>query len=222
LGRLVRYSFPANFGLGANEALDYEVTRKKFDEITREVYQQTSQIFIFTPEEVALGFLNVANETMSRSMRNATKVRRFGPSAHVLASFGGAGGQHACLIADKLGIERIIIHKHSSILSAVGISQAELQFETSAQFTGTFSKDILPDIEAQIQTLRDKVQNELVAQGTEVESIEYDESLSMRYVGTDTNMAFSTPDDNDYGRKFVETHLREFAFVLGKIVVDSI
>ncbi|KAE8330727.1 Hydantoinase B/oxoprolinase-domain-containing protein [Aspergillus sergii] len=221
LGRLVPSSFPAIFGPGANMPLDYDITRKKFEEITREVNTQTSQNL--TPEEVALGFLDIANETMSRPMRNATEVRGFAPSAHALASFGGAGGQHACAIADKLGIERIIIHKHSSILSAVGISQAELQFETSAPFAGTFSFEILPRLEAQIQNLKDKVQKELIAQGAEAGSIEYEESLSMRYIGTDTNMTIVKPDDSDYGKSFVQTHLREFAFVLSRdIAVDSI
>ncbi|KAF7628420.1 Hydantoinase B/oxoprolinase-domain-containing protein [Aspergillus flavus] len=221
LGRLVPSSFPAIFGPGANMPLDYDITRTKFEEITREVNTQTSQNLI--PEEVALGFLDIANETMSRPMRNATEVRGFAPSAHALASFGGAGGQHACAIADKLGIERIIIHKHSSILSAVGISQAELQLETSAPFAGTFSLEILPRLEAQIQTLKDKVQKELIAQGASAGDIEYEESLSMRYIGTDTNMTIVKPDDSDYGKSFVQTHLREFAFILSRdIAVDSI
>ncbi|KAF7590075.1 hypothetical protein BBP40_003277 [Aspergillus hancockii] len=221
LGRPVLSSFPATFGPAADQPLDDEVTRRKFEDIPHEVNQQTSQNL--TPEEVALGFLNVANETMSRPIRNATEARGFAPSAHVLASFGGAGGQHARAIAEKLGIGQIVIHKHSSILSAVGITQAELQFETSIPFTGTFSMDILPDIEAQIRTLKETALKELKAQGADAGSIEYEESLSMRYVGADTNISISIPVDDDYGRKFIETHLREFAFVLSrKIAVDSI
>lgn len=81
--------------------LDYDITRKKFEEITRDIIEQTSQNL--TLEEATLGFLDVANETMSRPMCNAVEVRGFAPSAHALASFGGTGGQHAYAIADKLG-----------------------------------------------------------------------------------------------------------------------
>ena len=105
----------------------------------------------------------------------------------------------------------------------MGISQAELQIQTSAPFAGTFSLEIIPHLESQIQKLKHKVQMELIAQGAEVGSIEYEESINMRYIGTDTNMTIVKPDDGDYGKSFVQTHLREFAFVLSRdIAVDSI
>ncbi|EED17014.1 5-oxoprolinase, putative [Talaromyces stipitatus ATCC 10500] len=221
LGRLVLSSFPAIFGPNANMPLDYEITAQKFQEITREINKQASQNL--TPEEVALGFLNVGNETMSRPMRNATEVRGFAPSVHALVSFGGAGGQHACAIADKLGIKRILIHKYSSILSAVGIAQAELQTEATSPFTGNFSMKIISDIEQHIHKLKSKVRDDLVAQGADSNTVVFEESLSMRYGGTDTNLIISKPADNDYGRAFIEEHLREYAFNLSReISVNSI
>lgn len=221
LGRLVLSSFPAIFGPEANQTLDYEVTKQKFEEMTELVNEQTSQHL--TPEHVALGFLNVANETMTRPMRNATEVRGFAPSGHTLVSFGGAGGQHACSIANKLGITRILIHKYSSLLSAVGISQADLQFESTAPFTGFFSLDVLDKIREQIETLKTQVENELISQGADAATVTFEETLSMRYAGTDTNIAISKPNDEDYGKLFVATHLREFAFALDRqIYVDSI
>lgn len=221
LGRLVLSSFPAIFGPGANEELDYQITKQKFEVITKEINEQTAQSL--TPEQVALGFLNVANETMTRPMRNATEVRGFAPSSHTLVSFGGAGGQHACSIANKLGITRVLIHKHSSLLSAVGISQADLQYESTAPFTGFFHFDVLDDIRSQIESLKKQVENELLVQGADPSTVTFEESLSMRYAGTDTNIAISKPDDEDYGRVFKATHLREFAFALErKIYVDSI
>ncbi|KAE8140266.1 Hydantoinase/oxoprolinase [Aspergillus pseudotamarii] len=90
LGRLDLSSFPAIFGPGANMPLDYEITRKKFEGITLEVNEQTSRNL--TTDKVALGFLDVVNETISRPMRNVTEVQGFAPSTHALASFGGAGG----------------------------------------------------------------------------------------------------------------------------------
>lgn len=221
LGRLVRSSFPAIFGPDANQSLDLEITKQKFDEITRQINEQTGQTL--TPEEVAFGFLDVANETMTRPMRNATEVRGFAPGRHTLVSFGGAGGQHACSIANKLGIQRILIHKHSSLLSAVGISQADLQVEKTLPFVGFFSFDILGEIRSQIKKLRSKVETALYSQGADPLTIVFEESLSLRYAGTDTNIIVPKPDDEDYGGSFVATHLREFAFSLErKIHIDSI
>ncbi|KAI0381310.1 Hydantoinase B/oxoprolinase-domain-containing protein [Hypomontagnella monticulosa] len=221
LGRLNLSSFPAIFGKNANEPLDIDVVRTKFQEITDDFNAQTSQNL--TPEEVALGFLNIANETMSRPIRNATEARGYAPEKHNLVSFGGAGGQHACSIADKLGINRILIHKWSSLLSAYGISQSQLQFESSEPYTGEFSMDELPRIRERIKVLRKSVRDELVAQGADENTIKFDEALSLRYFGTDTNLVISKPEDEDYGATFVSEHLREFAFVLGRtIVVDSV
>ncbi|KAJ5898456.1 Hydantoinaseoxoprolinase N-terminal [Penicillium tannophilum] len=221
LGRLVMSSFPAIFGPEANQGLDYEITRQRFHEITQEINEQTGENL--TPEEVASGFLDVANETMTRPMRNATEVRGLAPNSHNLVSFGGAGGQHACAIANKLGISRILIHKHSSLLSAVGISQADLQIEKTVPFTGFFHLNELEKIRSQIQALKAQVQAELLSQGADTLSSVFEESLSMRYAGTDTNIAVPKPEDEDYGKSFETTHLREFAFQLDrKIHVDSI
>ena len=221
LGRLVQSSFPAIFGPNANGILDIEVTKRKFDDITREINEQTGQML--TPEEVAFGFLDVANETMTRPMRNATEVRGFAPSSHTLVSFGGAGGQHACSIANKLGITRILIHKHSSLLSAVGISQADLQVESTIPFVGFFELEVLDDIRVQIDKLKSQVEIALLSQGADPSTILFEESLSLRYAGTDTNIVVPKPEDENYGASFIATHLREFAFVLErKIQIDSI
>lgn len=91
LGRLVVSSFPSIFGKNADEPLDAAVVAERFQIITSEFNEQTSQSL--TPEEVASGFLNVANEAMSRPIRNATEARGFAPEKHNLFSFGGAGGR---------------------------------------------------------------------------------------------------------------------------------
>ncbi|RSL48875.1 hypothetical protein CEP54_012706 [Fusarium duplospermum] len=213
LGRLDISAFPAVFGKDAKQPLDMEVVKVKFREITDDFNEQTGQNL--TAEEVASGFLDVANETM--------KARGYAPEKHSLVSFGGAGGQHACSIANKLGIHRILIHKWSSLLSAYGISQAQLQFDSSEPFTGQFSLSELPRIRERIAHLKQKVRDELVAQGASNKSIQYDESLSLRYFGTDTNLAILRPDDEDYGAAFVSEHMREFAFALDRdIIIDSI
>ncbi|ETS82095.1 hypothetical protein PFICI_07097 [Pestalotiopsis fici W106-1] len=221
LGRLVVSSFPSIFGENADQPLDQDVVTAKFQEITADFNSQTSQNL--TAEEVALGFLDVANEAMSRPIRNTTEARGFAPEKHNLVSFGGAGGQHACAIASKLGIKRVLIHKWSSLLSAHGISQADLQYESFEPLSLDFGMDLNGFIKERLSLLREKVAAGLLAQGAQESTLRFDESLVMKYFGTDTTITVTTPDDLDYGAAFEALHLREFAFKLNrKIVIDSV
>lgn len=196
--------------------------------VLRQVFQfpllMTTHLNNKRNQSLTLGIaVNVANETMSRPIRNATEARGFAPEKHNLVSFGGAGGQHACSIADKLGIGRILIHKWSSLLSAYGISQAELQFEAIAPYSGKFSMQALSSIRARLDDLKSKVTQELLSQGANERLIVFDEFLILRYFGSDTTIVISKPDDEDYAKAFIADHLREFAFTLGRdVIVDSI
>ncbi|KAF7557575.1 hypothetical protein G7Z17_g605 [Cylindrodendrum hubeiense] len=219
LGRLVLSSFPAIFGEDAKQALDTEVVAQKFQQITADFNAQTSQNL--SPEDVALGFLNIANETMSRPIRNATEARGFAPENHNLVSFGGAGGQHACSIADKLGIKRILIHKWSSLLSAYGIAQAQLQHETFVPFTGKLTSEVLEKVQNRFGSLKKTVSTVLTSQGADPESIRYEESVLLKYFGTDTSLSISKT--SDYAAAFEAEHFREFAFSMKRdIIIESI
>lgn len=221
LGRLVLSSFPSIFGENADEPLDTEAVATKFKTITQDFNRQTSQSL--TTEEVALGFLDIANETMSRPIRNTTEARGYAPENHNLVSFGGAGGQHACAIADRLGVQRILIHKWSSLLSAYGIAQAELQYESLEPYAAKLDKDALVHVNARMAALKQKVSKELSQQGADETSLVFDESLVLRYFGTDTNLTISKPTDQDYATRFTSEHVREFAFSMNRnIVIESI
>ena len=225
LGRLVLSSFPAIFGENADQPLDSEVVKRKFQDLTAEFNTQTSQKL--TPEEVAYGFLDIANETMSRPIRNTTEARGFAPEKHNLVSFGGAGGQHACAIATKLGISRVMIHKWSSLLSAYGISRADLQTETMVPFAAKLTKGETSaagaGVEHRLASLREKVEAELTSQGALAGSVRLDESLVLKYFGTDTSLTISKPADGDYAAAFETEHLREFAFSMNRdIVIEAV
>lgn len=221
LGRLVLSSFPSIFGLEANQALDKDIIVEKFTNITAEFNSQTGQNL--SPEDVALGFLNIANEAMSRPIRNATEARGFAPENHNLVCFGGAGGQHACSIAEKLGIRRILIHRWSSLLSAHGISLADLQYEAFEPYANKLDADSMAHVESRYTKLQNRVQAELKSQGADELSLSYEWSLVLRYFGTDTNITISKPADGDYAKAFEQTHLREFAFSMNRdVIIESI
>jgi 5-oxoprolinase (ATP-hydrolysing) len=128
LGRLPVELFPKIFGPAKDQPLDAEATARAFAAITADVNRfyaekaalsaQDARPTVLTEDQVALGFIQVANEAMCRPIRAITQARGFDTSRHTLACFGGAGGQHACAIARSLGMKRVVIHRFAGILSA--------------------------------------------------------------------------------------------------------
>lgn len=123
LGRLVPRIFPQCFGPKENEPLDPNASESAFKILREQIISETGNDI--TLDDMVYGFVKIANETMARPIRTLTEARGFATSKHILASFGGAGGQHACEIAESLGITRVLIHRYSSILSAYGLALAD-------------------------------------------------------------------------------------------------
>lgn len=157
-------------------------------------------------------------------IRSLTEGRGHDARQHRLAVFGGAGGQHACSIARRLGIKTVVIHRYSSILSAYGMALADVveeAFEPSAEI---FNPESLTRITARLGALQDKVSVELVKQGFSEKSLRFEHYLNMRYADTGTALMIRKPLDGDYEKAFLDRHLTEFTFIVpGRpIVVDDI
>tara|TARA_B100001105_G_scaffold42254_1_gene30817 strand:- start:472 stop:2193 length:1722 start_codon:yes stop_codon:yes gene_type:complete len=200
LGRLHPEYFPKIFGSNENEALDFESARKAFEKITAEInaYSKERKLPAMSLEEVALGFLRVANEVMVRPIREISVMRGFDIKEHALACFGGAGGQHACAIARDLGISKIFIHRFSGILSAYGMGLADIVVEKQEP-----SALVLPEnkednslnyLLKNLNKLAAEAKTELLAQGYKSEQIEIKRYLNLRYQGTDTALMIPEPD----------------------------
>lgn len=157
-------------------------------------------------DEVAYGFVKVANETMARPIRSLTDARGYASAKHALAcefsflrlpateltrcnftAFGGAGGQHACEIARSLGISTIIIHRYSSILSAYGLALADRAHEVQEPCAEVYSSSTRPMFVDRIEKLKEKVIAELKSQGFAEDKIQTECYLNMRYEGSDTS-----------------------------------
>lgn len=214
LGRLIPDYFPKIFGATEDLPLDIDIATKKFEELTAQINADTGRSM--TPLEVAHGFIDVANESMSRPIRALTEARGFETGQHNLATFGGAGGQHACEIAKKLGIRRIVIHKYSSILSAYGMALAEVVQEAQEPSSEILSDEALARVKARMQNLKAKVTESLLAQEIQQDAIEHEEYLNLRYQGTDTNFMILAPADGDWRSALEKEHLRELSFVFPK------
>lgn len=215
LGRLLPEYFPKVFGPKENEPLNKDVASEKFTAMTDDINADRlrSGLSPFSAEEVAMGFLDVANEGMARPIRALTEARGYETSAHLLACFGGAGGQHACSVASVLGISRIIIHKYSSILSAYGMSLADVVHEVQRPAAVNYTAETAESIHAQLQDLASQASRELGIQGFSKDRVEFDYYLNMRYTGSSSSlMVLKGSKDWDFKTEFEVVHKREFGF----------
>ena len=201
LGRLHPQYFPKIFGPNENEALDLDASRNAFEKITAEIneYSKERELPEMSLEEVALGFLRVANEVMVRPIREISVMRGFDIKEHALACFGGAGGQHACSIARELGISKIFIHRFSGILSAYGMGLADIVVEkqepSALVLPENKENDVFKNLLKNLEKLSSDAKTELLAQGYKAEQIEIKRYLNLRYQGTDTALMISEPDE---------------------------
>ncbi|KAK3656315.1 hypothetical protein LTR56_003016 [Elasticomyces elasticus] len=223
LGRLIPDFFPMIFGPNENLPLDLELVKKKFGELTQIINAETGRDM--SPLEIAHGFIDVANESMSRPIRALTEARGHETAQHTLATFGGAGGQHACEMAEKLGIRRIVVHKYSSILSAYGMALAEVVQEAQEPSSAILTADTISGLQQRIELLKGKVRAGLTSQGVEAEAMAFEPYLNLRYHGTETNFMIKEPVAGDYKSTLEAEHLRELSFRFDddkKILVDDI
>lgn len=223
LGRILPEYFPSVFGPNEDQQLDVEITKSLLESMAKKVTADSRSHI--TPTDVALGFIEVANESMARPIRALTEARGHEISDHILCSFGGAGGQHACEIAVSLGVKRVVIHKYSSILSAYGMSLAEVVQEVQEPCSQIYSSNSYPFLCLRIDELKNVALEGLQKQGFENQGISYECYLNMRYRGTDTSIMILQSHSKDFKLAFEDEHRREFTFIFEderEVLVDDI
>lgn len=240
LGRLVPDFFPKIFGPQENQGLDDQASRKLFEDLTRDINEDLAkggQGKEMTADEVAFGFIKIANETMTRPIRSLTEAKGHDTSKHRLATFGGAGGQHAVAIAESLGIRAILIHRYSSVLSAYGMALADVVDENQEPESKTWSDDhaVRQALASKMDGLKQKSARRLREQDFTDDSIVFEEYLNMRYRGTESALMILKPNKEEadrsfggdewaFGKAFVQQHEQEFGFTLPDrdIIVDDV
>lgn len=226
-GRLAVEMFPKIFGPNEDQGLDEQASRQALEEVRAQINRETGKNLSL--DEVAQGFIRVANETMCRPIRALTEARGYSTSKHILSCFGGAGGQHACSLARSLGIRTVMIHQYSSILSAYGMALADRVYEQQEPCSETWSSApdsvTLKHVQSRVEELSQRVRKELEGQGFTGERLQIEVLLNLRYDGTDTALMTLKPKDSWALEKvFVDTYKQEFGFVLSDkdIIVDDI
>lgn len=225
LGRLLPEYFPKIFGLNQDQELDYEITAKKFKNLTKIINKEKeSEGVILTPEEVASGFLKVAVESMCRPIRALTEAKGFSTQDHNLACFGGSGGQFSVSLCKNLGISQVAIHKYSSLLSAYGIHLADIIIEKQSPSSWVFEEKYFKEIDNKIQDLVKQVHEDCSEQNLNSYSNKLEVYLNMKYVGTDTHLLIPKSEGKyDCAKDFIQRHEKEFGFTLDRnIIVDDI
>jgi 5-oxoprolinase (ATP-hydrolysing) len=234
LGRLLPEFFPKIFGPNEDQGLDYEASKKVLQELADQINKETGKNMDI--DEVAYGFLTVANEAMTRPIRSITEAKGHDSSKHRLATFGGAGGQHAVAIADSLGIKQILVHRYSSVLSAYGMALADVVDERQEPDSTVWKDegDVVEELKSKMEKLKEKSRQTLRDQGFEDNDIVFEEYLNMRYRGTESALMIIKPSEADakefdgnqwaFGKAFVKHHRYEFGFTLDDrdIIVDDV
>ncbi|MCG6114178.1 MAG: hydantoinase B/oxoprolinase family protein [Mesorhizobium sp.] len=208
LGKLNPEFFPPIFGPDQDQPLDRDAVALKFADIARDVGEGRS------PEEIAEGFLKIAVENMANAIKKISVQRGYDVTRYLLNSFGGAGGQHACLVADSLGMENILIHPLSGLLSAYGMGLATVTASRQQGLVQPLSPQSSEAIAALEAELSQAVRIELTEQGITDEEVTTRTKLHLRYDGTDTTLDVVFDGDLDAVRKiFEEMHKAQFGFI---------
>src|SRR5690606_33419004 len=158
-GKLRAQDFPKILGAHQDEPLDDEVVRQKFAALVAEMGGT------MTPEEAADGFITIAVQNMANAIKKISVARGHAITKYALPSFGGAGGQHACRVAETLGIRTIIIHPFSGLLSAFGIGLGDLRASRQKSIEETLDDSSLASAEATAKALIAETRAELATQG---------------------------------------------------------
>lgn len=238
LGRLLPDFFPKIFGKSEDEGLDMDASKKLFQQLTDQINNEIKGIREqMSADEVAYGFIKIANETMTRPIRSLTEAKGHDTSQHRLATFGGAGGQHAVAIAETLGIRQILVHRYSSVLSAYGMALADVVDESQTPESQVWDdkNNARQKLKAKIERLKEKSLKRLQDQGFSSDDIVFEEYLNMRYRGTESALMIVKPseeeakadfegDDWAFAKAFVKQHEQEFGFTLPDrdIIVDDV
>jgi len=233
VGKLIPDFFPQIFGPQQNLPLDAAAVRDAFASLAKQIGDGRGA------EQVADGFIKIAVENMANAIKKISVQRGYDVTRYALNCFGGAGGQHACLVADALGMTNVLIHPLSSLLSAYGMGLADIRSVRQQAIEEPFGKKVHATLEKAARRLTEIVVGEVAAQGVEQRKIKLHVRAHIRYAGTDTPLIVGagsfTPSENKKRRQalaslakmkaaFERAHKAQFGFIdrSKELVIEAI
>ncbi len=222
LGKIQPAWFPKVFGPKADEPLDREGVAAAFASMANEVRARTGRDA--TPESLAEGFLQIAVQNMANAIKRISVARGYDVTQYTLQCFGGAGGQHACLVADALGMERVFVHPLAGVLSAYGMGLADQIAMREASVEQPLDAAGLAAAEARLAGIGRAALDEVAGQGVPREAIVLRRKLHLRYQGTDTALPVAFADADAATREFEAAYRQRFAFLMPgrELVIEAV
>jgi len=210
LGKIQPEYFPKVFGADADLPLDAEVVKTRFSEMALQIEQATGKKH--APHNIAAGFLSIAIENMANAIKQISVQRGYDVAEYTLCCFGGAGGQHACLVADALAIKSIFLHPFSGVLSAYGMGLADLRQIHERSIEQTLSPSLIESLELTSQQLITQGNDDLLQQGATSGQLQSISKLHCHYEGSDTSLQVLLTDFADIIKSFESVHMQAFGF----------
>ncbi len=211
VGKLKADFFPKIFGPGRDQPLDEAAVREAFIEMTSRVAADTGEAR--TPEQVADGFIRIAVENMANAIKKISVQQGYDVTEYALQCFGSAGGQHACLIADTLGMETVLLHPLSGLLSAYGMGLANIRASREESIEAALDEATLARIDGLSGKLTTAAIEQVAAQGVTAGDIATETRVHVRYDGTDNALPVSLDSIDAMRTAFEADHLRRYGFV---------
>ena len=211
VGKLNPELFPSVCGPNGDAPLDRNVAVQMFAELAAKVSAATNKVT--TPEEVAEGFLKIAVDNMANAIKKISIQRGRDASTYVLNCFGGAGGQHACAVADALGMKKILIHPHAGVLSAYGIGLADVTVIRERSLEAPLEPSGLPAIRTGLDALTETALAETDAQGVNREHVHAHRRVHLRYQGSDVALLVNEGPIDTMRAAFEAAHRDRYGFV---------
>ena len=212
LGKVQPAHFPKVFGVAANQPLDPEAVRAEFAAMAARIGVATG--VTPQPEEVAEGFIQIAVGNMANAIKQISVQRGHDVTEYTLTSFGGAGGQHACLVADALGMKSVFVHSLAGVMSAYGMGLADQNAMREAAVEVRLADITQPELGARLDALGEVVVRELAAQGVAGERISLVRRVHLRYEGTDSAIIVLFGDAAHMQAQFETAYKKRFSFLM--------
>ncbi|GAA2254308.1 hydantoinase B/oxoprolinase family protein [Streptomyces indiaensis] len=221
LGRIQPAHFPQVFGPNGDEPLDDALVRDRFTALAREIGERTGDDR--TPEQVAEGYLQIAVANIASAVKRISVQKGHDVTRYALTTFGGAGGQHACMVADSLGIRTVLVPPMAGVLSALGIGLADTTAMREQSVEAPLEPASMPGIHQTAEDLEAAARAELLAEDVPEEHIEITRRAELRYDGTDTTLTVELTEPATMRRAFEERHRATYSFTLDRpIVVEAL
>jgi 5-oxoprolinase (ATP-hydrolysing) len=212
LGRIQPGHFPRVFGSRGDQPLDAEIPRERFTALARRIEAAAGDRR--SGEEVAAGFLEIAVANMANAIKKISVQRGYDVTRYLLATFGGAGGQHACAVADALGMTKVLIHPLAGVLSAYGMGLADVGAIRESAVEAPLTEELLPELAQVAATLEAGARAELEREGVAGSAIRCTRRAHLRYEGTDTALPVPLGRLGDMVQAFETAYRQRFSFLM--------